>query len=294
MGSMIDTITLPAAVEKYVGSGLHSVDGWFSETDARLVALIGAQQRVSSIRGDLCEIGVYRGRCLVLLGLLAQCSETVLGVDIFGRQSEDIDGADVSDEQITRANLTRFCNGLRYHLVSKHSLHLKPEDLRVDGGPPAGFRLFCVDGGHTREIAAHDFCLGEELLTEGGVVVVDDFFNRNWPGVSEGINRIYHAGETSLRPFAIGQAKVFFAKGDFADLYRASIRNAWHRMGHEFVNEAEMFGAPVAIVKPPSGKLALARRYIKNLPIIGAIRRAQFRCFLHGSSMIPIALSPLA
>jgi len=290
---MTDAITLPAAVEKYVSRGLHSVSGWFSETDARLVALIDAQQRASSIRGDLCEIGVYRGRCLVLLGLLAQSGETVFGVDIFGRRNENIDDADVSDEQITRANLARFCNGVRYHLVSKHSLNLTSEDLRVDNGPPAGIRLFCVDGGHTREITAHDFRLGEKLLTEGGVVVVDDFFNRNWPGVSEGINRIYHAGETSLRPFAIGQAKVFFAKGDFADLYQASIKRAWHHIGHGPVDEPEMFGAPVAVIKAPSGKLALARRYIKGLPIVSAIRRAQYRCFVHGSSMIPIALCPL-
>jgi hypothetical protein len=252
---------------------MHRIKGWFSETDARLLAFIGAWQQTNSIRGDICEIGVYQGRCLVLLGLLLRPGETVFGVDLFGR--------DLGDEDITRANLARFCNDADSRLISKNSLELTMADLRSTGRPTgAGVRLFCIDGGHTRDIAAHDFRFAETALANGGVIVVDDFFNRNWPGVCEGINRVFFAGETKLKPFAIGQAKVLFAEAAFADRYRAAIKCDWPQP----VGAAELFGSPVAVVQPQTSVLYRLR----TRPVVRAIYRFVAPSWL--TRFVPLAL----
>ena len=64
-------------------------------------------------------------------------------------------------------------------------------------------RLFSVDGGHTEEIVATDMRTAEQALVPGGIVVADDVFNAEWPGVSVGTLRYLDAGGT-LVPFAIG------------------------------------------------------------------------------------------
>jgi hypothetical protein len=249
---MTGAIRFPATVERYINGGIHTVDGWFSPTDARLLALIGGWQQANDIRGDICEIGVYHGRCLVLLGLLLRPGETAFGVDLFSR--------DIGDEYITRTNLAQFCNGQRSQLINKNSLELTAADLRCDGSSATGIRLFCVDGGHAREIAAHDFRFAETVLAKGGVVVVDDFFNRNWPGVAEGIHRVFCARESGLLPFAIGQAKVFFTEHAFADLYREAITCNWP----QGVANAELFDAPVAVVRSQSSRLSAIVRAVRK------------------------------
>lgn len=238
---------LPAPVERFITRDMHRLKGWLNPIDARIIALADSWQRASGVRGDLCEIGVYHGRGLVLFGLLAQPGETAFGVDLFDLPDAHTRGRGSRDQ--ARAALARFCDGARCELITKSSLELTAEDLRGADGEPAGIRLFCVDGGHEREIAEHDFRFAEKVLAQGGVVVVDDFFNRRWPGVSEAVNAVFAAGETALRPFAVGQAKVYFATGEFADRYRAALKRDWRP---RLESPRVMFGEPVAITPLPS------------------------------------------
>lgn len=94
-----------------------------------------------------------------------------------------------------------------------------PEIIKLTG---SAVRLFSVDGGHTAEIVAHDMATAESSLADGGVVIADDVFNQEWPGVAEGTLR-YLDGGGSLRPFAIGFNKVFFTTKDHVGIYRSSL-----------------------------------------------------------------------
>jgi hypothetical protein len=51
------------------------------------------------------------------------------------------------------------------------------------------------------------------------VVVADDVFNQEWPGVATGTLRYMSQGGT-LVPFAIGFNKVFFASPEYVEPYR--------------------------------------------------------------------------
>jgi hypothetical protein len=268
---MTASIRIPAAVERYINRDIDTVNGWFTRTDARLLALVGGCQQANAIRGDICEIGVYQGRCLVLLSLLLRSDETAFGVDLFSQ--------DIGDAEITRANLARFCNGTRSQLITKNSLDLEAADLQLNKPNATGIRLFCIDGGHTREIAARDYCFAETVLAQGGVVVVDDYFNRNWPGVAEGIHRVFWAGETRLKPFAIGQSKVLFTAGAFADIYRDAITRNWHPA----VGEAELLDSSVAVVQRAPDMW----QRIRTRPVVRAIRNSLRR---HFYSSGPVAL----
>ena len=86
---------------------------------------------------------------------------------------------------------------------------------RLADGP---LRFVSVDGGHTSEITAHDLDTAEAALGEGGIIVVDDVFNEQWPGVGDGV-RHYFERRPNLAPFAIGANKTYFCRPSHRDIY---------------------------------------------------------------------------
>ena len=63
----------------------------------------------------------------------------------------------------------------------------QPAKLRELAG--GAIRFFSVDGGHTDEIVFSDMKLAEATLADGGIVIADDVFNEQWPGVAVGTLR---------------------------------------------------------------------------------------------------------
>ena len=62
-------------------------------------------------------------------------------------------------------------------------------------------RLFSLDGGHSPQHVLNDLRIAEQVLAPGGVVFVDDMWNPEWPGVTEGMHA-YMRTLPSLVPFA--------------------------------------------------------------------------------------------
>mmetsp|Transcript_2397 Transcript_2397/g.3553 ORF Transcript_2397/g.3553 Transcript_2397/m.3553 type:complete len:357 (+) Transcript_2397:291-1361(+) len=92
-------------------------------------------------------------------------------------------------------------------------------------------RLFSIDGCHTEDAVRSDIALAEQCLHEGGVILVDDALNPDWPGVASGLHQYmlesWNDNEKNpLYPFAFGYNKCFLARGDkWASLYRSSLQN---------------------------------------------------------------------
>ena len=68
--------------------------------------------------------------------------------------------------------------------------------------------MFSVDGAHTAAATRTDLGNAAACLTEGGVLVIDDVFNSDWPGVSEGFHSFMSASDQQLLPFVIAYNKV--------------------------------------------------------------------------------------
>ena len=48
-----------------------------------------------------------------------------------------------------------------------------------------------------------------QLTCQGGVIFVDDYYNASWPGVHEGISKLYHTDNPSFVPFCYTCNKLF-------------------------------------------------------------------------------------
>lgn len=241
----------------YVHGGHRRVDGWLSRLDANLIATVGAWQNAEGVAGSVGEIGVHHGRLFILLALLRKPGERAFAIDLFDAQEFNVDQSGQGDETAFRNNLLRFgVDPASVEVVKGNSLDLAWSGLCGRLGPSA--RLFSIDGGHTAEITRHDLGIADDGLGEGGVIVLDDYFNPEFPAVSEGMCRFMADRPGALAPFAIGDNKLLLARPDWAERYRGMLIEAVPP--RHFVRDTELFGQSVTVFRTPRTLMQIIRQ----------------------------------
>lgn len=179
-----------------------SVQGAFSDLDFLLFDKILAGQSVS---GDLLEIGAYVGKSAILLGLHAGVDEVIVN-DIFdahGLDEENTLEVGVQYPGLTRGvfleNYTRYAAEPRIvQAFSKEiGAHVAEKSLRFAH----------IDGGHLYEQVREDIDSVRRLLTDVGVVVLDDFRAVHTPGVAAAVWE--SVAQDGLIPFCLSDAKFY-------------------------------------------------------------------------------------
>jgi hypothetical protein len=227
------------ALDRYAAGGHRKVQGWLEPV---AIQLIRAAAQAQGCSGPVCEIGVHHGRLFLLLHLLDPGQKAV-AIDLYEDQAQNVDGSGSGDSSMLDRNLAE--HGGRLGSVAKvfaNSLTLSSREIIDRAGGP--IRIFSVDGGHTAQITANDLALAEASVMEGGIVILDDYFNPAWPDVSVGTCQ-YFAQPRALIPFAIGGNKVLLVKGQG---HAASLQAAVDRMAGCMVLQKEMFGHPVRTI----------------------------------------------
>lgn len=192
-------------LRRYIQDGQKQVFGWFYPGAMLLMANLDACQKARGVEGDFCEIGVAQGKSLIQLCLMMRDGERTFGFDSFARSDRP------DDEDKTRANLAAHVGDLTGVTVTNADSRALTV-TRLKELSPAGFRMFSVDGGHDEATALNDLRLACATLAPGGILLLDDYFDRKFPGVSVATNRLFLADDAPpVAPFAIGGNKVFFA-----------------------------------------------------------------------------------
>jgi hypothetical protein len=272
-----------AALRAYAQHGHKTVQGWLDPTAVEIISTISRQQTKLGVSGGVCEIGIHHGRLFILLHLLRQENERSAAYDLFEMQQDNVDASGLGDKAVFLDNLRRLGGDSAQIVVkSRNSLDMTAAEVRADAGP---IRLFSVDGGHTADITESDLALAEASLCPGGVVILDDYFNQEWPGVSEGAARYLGSGTSQLVPVAIGGNKFILTNdAELAVRYREALRALPDKY---VVKDQTAFGAPVMVVQPKVVPLAtrLAStglwRQIKGTPTGRVLKAAALRVLHH-------------
>jgi hypothetical protein len=224
---------MPGSFERYRTIGHRTVDGWVEPETLDILRSLSEAQDREGVAGAVAEIGVHHGRLFIAMQLLNAPGATAVAVDVFDNQDLNVDQSGRGDRGRFEANVRRW--GVWDSVVVKQedSSQLTGRDvLELAHGP---VRLFSVDGGHTEEIVVADLRTAEQSINSGGIVVVDDVFNAEWPSVSVGTLRYLDAGGAMV-PFAIGFNKVYFTDAAHTSGYRDVIRRLYTgrwRVGHK-------------------------------------------------------------
>ena len=70
-------------------------------------------------------------------------------------------------------------------------------------------RVVVLDGDHTYPGVANDLELTERIVAPGGIVVMDDHGDKNWPDVEEATHDHLHKGKSRLTPIGKVATSLF-------------------------------------------------------------------------------------
>jgi hypothetical protein len=202
----------------------EQIPGWFSNGAARLFGWIDFIQKREGIKGNLFEIGVHYGKSTVLVAFMTDSLVEKLAVcDVFDLFEKNVSASGKGNKSKFLENLRRYVGSAEFLTVyEKSSAELKPEEIGTNN------RFFHIDGGHSAEETLSDLTIAETSIIEEGMVVIDDYFNSVWPGVSEGVARFMFERPGRLVPFGVGFNKVFFCKPSQREWYlRQLISSGW-------------------------------------------------------------------
>lgn len=209
------------------------IDGWFDTRFVEVLSAINIAQIVNKISGHVAEIGVYHGKSFVPLALMCLPGEVALAVDCFEQQSCNTDKSGGNAVQFCKFIQTVHAFGCynRLRLLPIDSRTATPKDYVNAAAPDnnnkseivQSFRLFSIDGSHVVSACLLDLQNAEATLVKGGVIILDDCFNPEWPGVVEALSQFM--SKSILRPFFIGYNKVLLTHPEFISNYQTKLIN---------------------------------------------------------------------
>lgn len=188
------------AEARYFDEIMPSVPGWFYEIDAVAFRSINHVQVIWGLTGSLAEVGVYCGKALGLMATFRVAGEKLYGFDLFTGEA--------SLEQ-TRDTLMRAVGDLSgIQLVTVNSLELKEAKLReIITGP---VRFLHVDASHEYGDTLSDLRKFGALVGARGIIAVDDYYDRDYPGVCVAANDFIR--ESDFVPFLAGEIKIYLCR----------------------------------------------------------------------------------
>ena len=158
-------------------------------------------------------------------------------------------------------------------VLKADSLTVRPEDIvsRLGGR----VRIFSIDGSHTPIHTASDLHLAASVLTPGGVVIVDDIFNPDWPGVLAGVNAFFDAGRCGdLVPIVATDNKLILCHENHRQRYLAGILEILRFLQGDVamreLRDVEVVGQPFPSLDLLLGSSDHARAF--GRPLIRAMR----------------------
>ncbi len=203
---------------------LHrAVPGWLNEGAISAVIAFAKWQEENNVLGDVAEIGVHHGKFFILLANLRRRHERAFAIDVFDDQHLNADKSGRGDLSKFIENVRQYSSEVGVTVVKKDSKTLTRADFY--GSRRGAVRLFSIDGSHTAAHTASDLAMAAQLICEDGLIILDDFYNPDWPGVQEGFYRFFMRRGGDTAPFAYGNNKLFICKAASYPKYSNFVEN---------------------------------------------------------------------
>jgi hypothetical protein len=178
---------------------VDALSGWFGFHSYALWRCLLDFQKAGDLRGDLFEIGVWRGRSASVLAAYCRDDETLYLCDL----KVDVDALRTAFGSVGAADR-------KVVAISAPSAELSGRlDLRAMHG---SVRFMHIDGEHTGTAVYRDLELAHRLVRPEGVVVIDDFFSPRYPGNTTEAVRYLEKNPFHFRLFAVAFNKGYFCR----------------------------------------------------------------------------------
>lgn len=207
-------------VTEYLKTTFKSISGWCNPHLWQTIQPVHMIQQELGVSAPVAEIGVFHGKFFIGLVKTKNYPSHNLAIDVFDMQKFNLDGSG-------RGSAEEFTNNLRRSDIPSHqveilkrdSMSITPSSVSEIAQQTGGFSLFSVDGCHMVEHTINDINLALDLTLPEGIIFVDDYYNANWPGVQEGVARLYLLQAPRFVPLAYTCNKLLLCHISYHDTY---------------------------------------------------------------------------
>ncbi len=194
----------------YLEGPFKKVEGWCIAHLWQAIEPLRSAMKGWGPDAPVAEIGVFHGKFFIGLVKTMQAAASNTAIDVFDLQQFNLDKAGEGDLARFHANLA-MCGvpSEAVTAVRADSMSLaryQVEDIRRSSG---GYSMFSVDGCHLVEHTINDIHIAMELTLPHGIIFVDDYYNANWPGVQEGVAKLYLTESPRFVPLLFTCNKLF-------------------------------------------------------------------------------------
>lgn len=197
---------------------IENIKGWF-RTPKKFWTLL---KEISSIQkeGNLIEIGTYHGRRFAVFADLLTDNEVGISIDIWGKYDENLshDYSGYTQSQ----DLEHFKKNIK-EIHPEKDIRILHQDSRntdteenikkiLSKSKTERVRIFSIDGGHTYDCTLNDLNIAKSLTSEDGVIIIDDYYNMDWPGVKTAVDNWLMQNKDYLCFFATSSGNMICKK----------------------------------------------------------------------------------
>jgi cephalosporin hydroxylase len=196
----------------FINQESSKINGWFFHPDMISFWCIDLAQKQMQIMGDLCEVGVWHGKSIVLLCNLAREGETITGFDLF--EGDLLDKAN--------KNIQLYGGGREAILKVADTSRLNTTELGTTFS--RGIRILHIDAGHEYHEVMHQLQLFSPFVSEGGCIIMDDYQDREFPGIEAAVLDFCEIDRPRrFVPFLAGGNKMYLCERNMATKYQTNL-----------------------------------------------------------------------
>lgn len=178
----------------------NTIEGMLSHFSMAAMDSLLSFQAESGIRGDIVELGVFRGKSAAILAARLSDDEQLLLYDI----------ANYFD----RESLAKLDANLAFNVVSTADLSTK--DFR---NRKHSVRFCHIDASHMFVPTMHEMSLADFMLSENGILCLDDYTNLNYSQILAATFKYLFTKKTDLKIFLVTDEKAYLCRRSNLRLY---------------------------------------------------------------------------
>jgi hypothetical protein len=243
--------TMTPDIATYLSGPFQTIGGWCSPWLWHAIAPIAERHAALGVRRPVAEIGVFQGKFLLGLVHTAGVPTDNHAIDVFDMQEFNLDGAGEGNLDALRQSMAKAdVPPEAITVLRADSMGLSPTDVAAIMHATGGFSLFSVDGCHMVEHTINDIRLAMQLTVREGIIFVDDYTNMDWPGVHEGVAKLYLTDAPRFVPLLVMHNKLFLCHISFHAMWLAHVEAALRAIPGTHLKRIVMFGYDALNVVP--------------------------------------------
>jgi predicted O-methyltransferase YrrM len=200
---VIENLSLPNNDQfQKTAESAERIEGMFSPFSMAAVDMMLSLQESLGAKGDILEIGTYRGKSAALLGTHLRAGEKLTLVDI----ADYLDPASILD----------FKDRTDFILAPSSLLKSNLPNYRARRGT---FRFIHIDASHGYDETFHELGMADDLLAPLGIISMDDFTNLNYSQNIAAIFKYLYTVRTKLVMLLATDEKAYLCRKENFDLF---------------------------------------------------------------------------